>query len=128
MAYIILFKITILGWKLDFIKPAFYFIWAIKQSMFVYWLYSTLKKKLGGFFCCKFWIYSTVFTPHIYFIILISMITDNIVEIRLPKTQSRKCFRKFNFNEIRSLWLSACHLPQPKEFFPSTMFEMYSSV
>ena len=39
-------------------------------------------------------------SPHIYFIILISMIAGNLVEIRLPKTQSRKFLRKFNFNEI----------------------------
>jgi hypothetical protein len=85
--------------------------------------------------------YFTVFTPHIYFIILISMIAGNLVEIRLPKIQSRKClrksnlwrysikyFRKINFNEIRSPKLSAYHLPQLKEFFPSTMFEIFSSV
>jgi hypothetical protein len=41
----------------------------------------------------KFWIYSTVFTPHIYFIILTSMIAGNIVEIRLPQIQNRKCLR-----------------------------------
>jgi hypothetical protein len=40
--------------------------------------------------------YSTVFTPHVYFIILISMIASNLVEIRLPKIQSRKCLRKSN--------------------------------
>ena len=85
--------------------------------------------------------YFTVFTPHIYFIILINMIASNLVEIRLPKIQSRKCLRrsnlwrysrkclrKFNFNEIRSPKLSAYHLPQPKQFFPSTMFEMFSSI
>jgi hypothetical protein len=41
---------------------------------------------------------------------------------------SRKCLRKFNFNDIRSPELSAYHLPQPKEFFPSKMFEIFSSV
>ena len=69
------------------------------------------------------------------------MIAGNLVEIGLPKIQSRKylrrsnlwrysrkCLRKFNFNEIRSPKLSAYHLPQPKEFFPSMMFEMFSSV
>jgi hypothetical protein len=68
------------------------------------------------------------------------MIAGNLVEIRLPKIQSRKCLRKsnlwrysrkclqkFNFNEIRSPELSAYNLPQPKEFFPSTMFEIFSS-
>jgi hypothetical protein len=40
--------------------------------------------------------YSTVFTPHVYFIILISMIAGNLVEIRLLKIQSRKCLRKSN--------------------------------
>jgi hypothetical protein len=38
--------------------------------------------------------YFTVFTPHIYFIILINIIAGNLVEIRLPKIQSRKCLRK----------------------------------
>ena len=69
------------------------------------------------------------------------MIAGNLIEIRLPKVQSRKCFhkfnlwrysrkclRKFNFNEIRSPELSSYNLPQPKEFFPSTMFEIFSSV
>jgi hypothetical protein len=67
------------------------------------------------------------------------MIAGNFVEIRLPKIQSRKwlrkynlwkysrkCLLKFNFNEIRSPELSAYHLPEPKEFFPSTMFEIFS--
>ena len=81
--------------------------------------------------------------PHIYFIILISMIVGNLVEIRLPKIQSRKCLRKSNLwrysrkclwklnsNEIRSpeLHVSVYHLPQPKEFFLSTMFELFSSI
>jgi hypothetical protein len=69
------------------------------------------------------------------------MIAGNLVEIRLPKIQSRKCLRKynlwrysrkclrkFNFNEMRSLELSAYHLPQPKKCFPSKMFEIFSSV
>jgi hypothetical protein len=54
LAYIILFKITILGWKLDFVKPAFYFIWAIKQSMFVYWLYSLKLDFRRHFLLCVF--------------------------------------------------------------------------
>jgi hypothetical protein len=40
--------------------------------------------------------------PHIYFIILISMIVGNLVEIRLPKTQSRKCLRKSNLWRYRA--------------------------
>ena len=57
---------------------------------------------------CKFRIYSTVFTQYIYFIILISMIAGNLIEIiRLPQIQNRKYPRKFNFNEIRSPRLSA---------------------
>ena len=53
------------------------------------------------FFCCFFFVvansgYFTVFNPHIYFIILISMIAGNLVEIRLPKIQSRKCLQKYN--------------------------------
>ena len=35
--------------KLNFIKLAFHFVWTIKQSMFVYWLYDTLNKALGFF-------------------------------------------------------------------------------
>ena len=70
--------------------------WAINKLIFVCWLY--LKIKHCCFFICKFWIYSTVFTPHIYFVIFISMIAGNLVEIRLPKihVQSRKCLRKSN--------------------------------
>ena len=69
------------------------------------------------------------------------MIAGNLVEIRFLKIQSRKCLwkynlwiysrkflRKFNFNEIRLPELSAYHLPQPNKFFPSTMFEIFSSV
>ena len=117
---------------LSFIKPAFHFVSAIKQSMFVYWLYGTLNKALFlfCFFVCANSGYILQYLPHkphIYLIILISMIAGNLIEIKLPKTQSRKCLRKFNFNEIRSPWLSAYHLAQPKEFVPSTMFEMYSS-
>jgi hypothetical protein len=57
---------------------------------------------------CKFRIYSTVFSPHIYFIILISMIAGNLVEIiRFPQIQNRKCLRKFIFSEIRSAGLLA---------------------
>jgi hypothetical protein len=47
--------------------------------------------------------YFTVFTHHIYFIILISMIAGNFVEIRLPKIQSRKCLRKSNLWRYSSL-------------------------
>ena len=95
--------------KLNFIKLAFHFVWTIKQSMFVYWLYDTLNKALFflGFFGCKFWIYSTVFIPHIYFIILISMIAGNLVEIRLPKTQSRKCLWKSNLWRYREQKMSS---------------------
>jgi hypothetical protein len=45
---------------------------------------------------------SNIVTPHIYFIILISMIADNLVEIRLPKTQSRKCLQKSNLWRYRA--------------------------
>ena len=117
--------------------------WAIKQLIFACWLYLLRQHWFffGFFFVVANSGYFTVFTPLIYFIILISMITGNLVEIRLPKIQSRKCLRKynlwrystkclrkFNFNEIRSPELSAYHLPQPKEFFPSTMFEIFSSI
>ena len=113
--------------------------WAIKQLIFAYWLYLLIKHWFFLFVANSG--YFTVFNPHIYFIILISMIAGNLVEIRLPKIQSkkclqkynlwrysRKCLRKFNFNEIRSPELSAYHLPQLNEFFPSTMFEIFSSV
>ena len=106
--------------------------WAIKQLIFAYWLYVLIKHCFFCFLLCFFVVansgYFTVFTSHIYFIILISTIAGNLVEIRLPKIQSRKCLRKFNFNEIRSPELSAYNLPQPKEFFPSTMFEIFSSI
>ena len=84
--------------------------WAIKQLIFAYWLYLLIKHwgffwGGGGGFVANSG-YFTVFTPHIYFIILTSMIAGNLIEIRLPKIQSRK----------------------PKEFFPFAMFEMFSSV
>ena len=134
---------TILGWQLNtWSDAAFHFVLGYQIVNFRI-LAVPFNKVLflgGGVCVCKFWIF-TVFTPHIYFIILISMIAGNLVEIRLPKIQSRKCLRKynlwrysrkclrkFNFNEIRLPELSAYHLSQPKEFFPSTMFEIFSSV
>jgi hypothetical protein len=67
--------------------------------------------------------YFTVFTHHIYFIILISMIAGNFVEIRLPK------YRVENVSgSLISGDTAAYNLPQPKEFFPSTIFEIFSSV
>jgi hypothetical protein len=77
----------------------FIWSWAIKDNFRI--LVVPLNKALLLFFFAffgKFWIYSTVsvFTPHIYFKILISMITGNLVEIRLPTIQSRKCLRKYN--------------------------------
>jgi hypothetical protein len=65
--------------------------------------------------------YFTVFTTHIYFIILISMNAGNLVEIRFPMIQSRKCLRKFNFNEIRSPKLSAYNLPVLVLYEPSVI-------
>ena len=53
----------------------------------VHW--SRSSEHQGGFFVANSG-YFTVITPHIYFIILISMIAGNLVEIRLPKLQSRK--------------------------------------
>jgi hypothetical protein len=91
------------------------------------------KSEVEGVFVCKFRIYSTVFTSHIYFIILISMIASNPVEIRLPKTQSRKCLRKSNlwryraenvFGSLISAKLdhrgyqpTTCLNPRPRNFF-----------
>jgi hypothetical protein len=64
---------------------------AIKQLIFAYWLYLLIKHCFfGGFFVANSG-YFTVFTTHIYFIILIGMIAGNLVEIKLPKIQSRKC-------------------------------------
>ena len=116
--------------------------WAIKQLIFAYQLYLLIKHCFLVFFVVVANSgYFTAFTPHIYFIILNCMIVGNLVEIRLPKIQSRKCLRKsnlwrysrkclrkFNFNEIRSPDLSAYHLAQSRYFFPSTMFEIFSSV
>ena len=124
---------TILGWQLNTITwsdAAFHFVLGYQIVNFCILVVPFNK---ASFFVFVFVVvansgYFTVFTPHIYFIILISMIAGNIVEIRLPKIQSRKCLRKFNFNEIRSPELSAYHLPQPKEFFPSTMFEIFSCI
>ena len=133
---------TVLGWQLNTWSDAtFYFILGYQRVNF-HILVVPFNKTLflGDFFVANSG-YFTVFTPHIYFIILINMIAGNFVKIRLPKIQSRKCLRKsnlwrysrkclrkFNFKEIRSPELSPYHLPQPKEFFPSTMFEMFSSV
>ena len=74
--------------------------WAISQFSYIGCTFN--KALLLGFFGCKFWIYSTVFTPHIYFIILTSMIAGNIVEIRLPQIQNRKCLRKSNIWRYRA--------------------------
>ena len=61
------------------------------------WLYLLIKHCFfeGGFVVANSG-YFTVFNAHIYFIILISMIAGNLVEIRLPKIQSRKCLLKSN--------------------------------
>ena len=72
------------------------------KFLFLYFKLSTVF--LGG----KFWIYPTVFTPHIYFIILISMIAGNLVEIiRLPQIQNRKCLRKSNIWRYRAEKISS---------------------
>ena len=115
----------ILGWQLNtWSDAAFHLDLGYQIVIVAYWLYLLIKH----FFVVANYGYFTILTPHIYFIILISMIVGNLVEIRLPKIQSRKCLRKFNSNEIRSPELSAYHFPQPKDFFPSTMFEIFSSV
>jgi hypothetical protein len=126
---------TILGWQLNTWSDAL-FIFVLGYQIVNFRMLVVPFKTALVFFLVFFVVvansgYFTVFTPLIYFIILISMITGNLVEIRLPKIQSRKCLRKynfwrysrkclrkFNFNEIRSPELSAYHLPQPKEFFP----------
>jgi len=110
---------TILGWQLNsWSDAAFHFVLGYEIVNFCI-LVVPFKRALVFCFCFFLVVansgYFTVFTPHIYFIILISMIASNLVEIRLPKIQSRKCLRKynlwrysrkclrkFNFNEIRS--------------------------
>jgi hypothetical protein len=137
---------TILGWQLNtWSDAAFQFVLGYQIVNFRM-LVVPFKLREHCFFGVFFFVvansgYFTVFTPLIYFINLISMIAGNLVEIRLPKIQSRKCLRKynlwrysrkclrkFNFNEIRLPELSAYYLPQPKAFFPSTMFEIFSSI
>ena len=41
-------------------------------------------------------------------------------------TEQKMSSEVYISNEIREF--SVYHLPQPKEFFPSTMFEMFSSI
>jgi hypothetical protein len=72
--------------------------WAVSQFSYIGCTFN--KALLLGFFGCKLWI---VFTPHIYFKILISMIAGNLVEIiRLPQIQNRKCLRKSNIWRYRA--------------------------
>ena len=119
---------TILGWQLNTQSDAnFPFVLGYQILNFRILVVPFNKALFFLFFVVANSVYFTVFTPHIYFIILICMIagTCNLIEIRLPKIQSRKCLwksnlwrysrkclRKFNFNEIRSLDLSGYHLPQ----------------
>ena len=115
---------TILGWQLNTRSDAvFHFVFSGKGYQIVNFCILVVPFNKALFFAFCFVIansgYFTVFTPHIYFIVLISMIAGNLVEIRIPKIQSRKCLRKsnlwrysrkclrkFNFNEIRSQELS----------------------
>ena len=107
---------------LNFIKSAFHFVWGYQAVNFRI----PLNKAL--FFFCANSGYILVFTPHIYSIILISMIVGNLVEIRLPKIQSRKCLWKSNLwryraeNVFGSLILtrldSRGYQPQGIFFFP----------
>ena len=107
---------TILGWQLNtWSDAAFHFVFGYQIVNFRI-LVVPFSKAL--FFVVANYGYFTVFTPHIYFRILISMIAGNLVEIRLKEIQSRKCLQKFNSNEIRSPELSVYHLLQPKECFP----------
>jgi hypothetical protein len=104
--------------------------------MFVYWLYGTLNKALFlfCFFVCANSGYILQYLPHkphIYLIILISMIAGNLIEIKLPKTQSRKCLRKSNlwryraenvFGSLISMKLGRCDYQpttclNPRNFF-----------
>ena len=96
---------TILGWQLNTITwsdAAFHFVLGYQIVNFCILVVPFNK---ASFFVFVFVVvansgYFTIFTPHIYFIILISMIAGNLVEIWLPKIQSRKCLRKSNLNEI----------------------------
>ena len=85
---------TILEWQLNtWSDAAFHFV--LGYQIFNFRILVVLFNKV--LFFCFFWAnsgYFTLFIPHIYFIILISMIAGNLVEIGLPKIQSRKCLRK----------------------------------
>ena len=106
---------TILGWQLNtWSDAAFRFVLGYQTVNFRI-LVVPFNKAL--FFVANSG-YFTVFTPHIYFIILINMIAGNLVEIRLPKIQSRKCLRKFNFNEIRESYQPATCLNPRNLFLP----------
>ena len=108
---------TILGWQLNTQSDA-NFPFVLGYQIVNFHILVVPFNKALFLFCFVFVVansgYFAVFTPHIYFIILICMIAGNLVEIRLPKIQSRKCLRKFNFNEIRSPDLSAYQLPQSR--------------
>ena len=134
---------TILGWQLNTQSDAnFHFVLGYQIVNFcilvvpfnkaLFFLFFVVVANSG---------YFTVFIPHIYFIILISMIAGNLVEIGFPKIQSRKCLRKSISGDTaenvfgslistrldrRSYQPTTCL--NPRNFFPSTMFEIFSSV
>ena len=76
---------TILGWQLNtWSDAAFHFVLGYQIVNFRI-LVVPFKRALGFFFVVANSGYFTVFTPHIYFIILISMIVGNLIEITLSK-------------------------------------------
>ena len=86
---------TILGWQLNTQSDAnFHFV--LGYQIVNFRILVVPFNKAMFFFVVANSGYFTVFTPHIYFIILICMIAGNLVEIRLPKIQGRKCLWKSN--------------------------------
>jgi hypothetical protein len=103
-----------------FYKKNLYYI--LYLGYFPYYRWNGIKSPFDFYRCSEnilrnpvFIVVILCFTPHIYFIILISMIASNLVEIiRLPQIQYRKCLRKFNFSEIRSPGLPVYHFRAPE--------------
>ena len=125
-----IFKMTILGWQLNtWSDAAFHFVLGCQIINFRI-LVVPFNKALVLVFVVANSGYFTVFTSHIYFIILISMIAGNLVEIRIPKihVQSRKCLWKFTFQRDKIAAVISLPFASTQRFFLSMMFEMYSSV
>jgi hypothetical protein len=96
---------TILGWQLNIWSDAavhlilwnllFILSWAISQFSYI------------GLIKYCFWvqildIFYSIYPTYLLLLILTSMIAGNIVEIRLPQIQNRKCLRKSNIWRYRA--------------------------